>query len=197
MYNELIINKYIAPNENEALPTAKPKPTVHKGGIKAVAIATPNITGDIVPFLVLATIKDNPPKKAINTSLISGSVLDNNSEDSSLRGKNEKNKYAVKTLKTTITEKLIIDFLRVSKSLIAIDKPKPKIGPIKGEISIAPITTGIELAFKPTDATKIEQIRIQAFGPLIDMSAFIEFIVWSLSASFLKSRTSLKKENKD
>ena len=28
------------------------------------------------------------------------------------------------------------------KSLIAIDKPKPKIGPIKGEISIAPITTG-------------------------------------------------------
>ena len=23
MYNELIINKYIAPNENEALPTAK------------------------------------------------------------------------------------------------------------------------------------------------------------------------------
>ena len=74
-------------------------------------------------------------------------------------------------------EKLIIDFLRVSKSLIAIDKPKPKIGPIRGEISIAPITTGIELAFKPTDATNIEQIRIQAFGPLIDISAFIEFIV--------------------
>ena len=72
---------------------------------------------------------------------------------------------------------MIIDFLRVSKSLIAIDKPKPKIGPIRGEISIAPITTGIELAFKPTDATNIEQIRIQAFGPLIDISAFIEFIV--------------------
>ena len=92
MYNELIINKYIAPIENEAFPTAKPKPTVHKGGIRAVAIATPNITGDIVPFLVLAIIKDKPPKKAINTSLISGSVLDNNSEDSSLKGKKEKNK---------------------------------------------------------------------------------------------------------
>lgn len=128
---------------------------------------------------------------------MSGLVLDNSSEDSSLSGKNEKNKYAVRTLKTTITEKLRTDFLRVSKSLIAIDKPKPKIGPIRGEISIAPITTGIELAFKPTDATNIEQIRIQAFGPLIDISAFIEFIVWSLSASFLKSRTSLKKEIKE
>jgi hypothetical protein len=31
----------------------------------------------------------------------------------------------------------------------------------------------------------------------MDMSAFIEFIVWSLSASFLKSRTSLKKEIKE
>ena len=30
----------------------------------------------------------------------------------------------------------------------------------------------------------------------MDMSAFIEFIVWSLSASFLKSRTSLKKKIK-
>ena len=90
MYNELIMNKYIAPNENEALPTAKPKPTVHKGGIKAVAIATPNITGDIVPFLVLATINDNPPKKAINTSLISGSVLDNNSKILLSEGKMKK-----------------------------------------------------------------------------------------------------------
>ena len=35
-----------------------------------------NITGDIVPFLVFAIINDKPPKKAINTSLISGSVLD-------------------------------------------------------------------------------------------------------------------------
>jgi hypothetical protein len=32
---------------------------------------------------------------------------------------------------------------------------------------------------------------------LIDISDFIEFIVWSLSASFLKSRTSLKKEIKE
>jgi len=160
-------------------------------------MATPKITGDIVPFLVFAIINDKPPKKAINTSLISGCVLESNSEDSSRRGKKEKNKYAVNTLKKTITEKLISDFLRVSKSLIAIDKPKPKIGPINGEISIAPITTGIELAFNPTEATNIEHTSIQALGPFTEISFLIEFIVESLSASFLKSKTSLKNEIKE
>ena len=61
-----------------------------------------------------------------------------------------------------------------SETLIAIDKPNPKIGPIRGEISIAPITTGIEFAFKPTDATNIEHIKIQAVGPLIEISFLIE-----------------------
>ena len=41
MKRVFIINKYIAPTENAILPVAKPNPTVHKGGIKAVAIATP------------------------------------------------------------------------------------------------------------------------------------------------------------
>ena len=114
-----------------------------------------------------------------------------------MSGKNEKNKYAVRTLKTTITEKLRTDFLRVSKSLIAIDKPNPKIGPIRGEISIAPITTGIEFAFKPTDATNIEHIKIQAVGPLIEISFLIECRVAALSVSFLKSKISLKNDNID
>ena len=42
------------------------------------------------------------------------------------------------------------------------DKPIPKIGPINGEISIAPITTAVELTFKPIEATKIENTKIQA-----------------------------------
>ena len=91
-----------------------------------------------------------------------------------------------------ITIKFINDFFNVSKSLIAIDIPKPKIGPINGEINIAPITTGIEFAFRPTDATKIEHIKIHAVAPLIDISSFIEFIVDSLSVFSLKSKVSLK-----
>ena len=92
MYKVFIINKYIAPLANSMFPVANPKPTVHKGGIRAVAIATPYITEDMVPFFVLAIIRANPPKKAIKISLISGFVLDKNSEDSSLRGKKAKNK---------------------------------------------------------------------------------------------------------
>ena len=48
---------------------------------------------------------------------MSGLVLDNNSDDSSRSGKKEKNKYAVNTLKNTITEKFISDFFNVSKAL--------------------------------------------------------------------------------
>ena len=96
---------------------------------------------------------------------MSGFVRERSSEDSSLRGKKEKNKKAVKTLSKTIIIKFSVDFFNVSMSLIAIAIPKPNIGPIRGEINIAPITTGIELAFNPTDATKIEQINIHAVAP--------------------------------
>ena len=69
--------------------------------------------------------------------------------------------------------KLIKDFLRVSMSLVAIDRPTPRIGPIKGEINIAPITTAGEFAFKPTEQTNIEHIKIHAVAPLIETSFFI------------------------
>ena len=81
------------------------------------------------------------------------------------------------TLSNIIVPRLIRDVFKVSISFIAIDKPTPKIGPIKGDISIAPITTGIELVFSPIEATKIEQIRIQAVAPLNWILAFISSIV--------------------
>lgn len=49
---------------------------------------------------------------------------------------------------------------------MAIDIPIPKIGPINGEINMAPITTAVEFAFNPTDATNMEQIKIHAVAPL-------------------------------
>ena len=163
--------------------SAKPKPTVHSGGIKAVAIATPKIAELIFSFFVFAIIRARPPKKAIKTSLISGLVLDNNSDISSPRGKIKKKKYEVTTLNTTITIKLIKEFLSVSISFVAIEKPSPRIGPKSGEINIAPITTGVEFAFKPTDAIKIEQINTQAVVPLMEISALIAFTVEFLSTS--------------
>ena len=161
------------------MPLAKPKPAVQSGGISAVAIATPKITEAIVPFFVRAIIKARPPKNAISTSLISGRVLANNSEVTSLSGNNQKNKKAVKTLNTTMIPKLISDFLRVNISFIAIDIPMPKIGPISGEINMAPITTAVEFAFNPIEATNIEHIKIHAVAPLNDTSFLIASTVSS------------------
>ena len=58
---------------------------------------------------------------------------------------------------------------------------------------MAPITTAVEFAFKPTEATNIEQIKIQAVAPLKGISALIASIVASRSVSSLKSKSSLKK----
>ena len=54
---------------------------------------------------------------------------------------------------------LVSEFFSVSISFVEMDRPSPRIGPKSGEINIAPITTAVESAFKPTDAIKIEQIR--------------------------------------
>jgi len=71
----LIVNKYMAPPKILKSQTAKPYPAVQSGGIKAVAIATPEITVIIVPRFALAMIRANPPKIAIRTSKIVGYVL--------------------------------------------------------------------------------------------------------------------------
>ena len=92
-----------------------------------------------------------------------------------------------------MTPKLINDFFKVSISLMATDKPIPRIGPINGEINIAPITTAVEFAFNPIEATKMEQIKIQAVAPLKGISPLIASIVASRSVSSLKSKSSLKK----
>src|SRR5690606_33824829 len=113
------------------------------------------------PRLVRAIIKAKPPKNAIKTSRISGRVRAKSSEVTSLNGNSQKNKNAVSTLSITIIPKLINALRSVKISLMANANPIPKIGPISGEINIAPITTAVELAFNPMDATKMEQIKIQ------------------------------------
>ncbi len=147
----------------------------------------------MVPFLVRAIIRAKPPKNAISTSRISGFVRAKSSEDSSLSGNNQKNRNAVSTLKRIITPKLINDFLSVSMSFMATDNPIPKIGPISGEISMAPMTTAVEFALSPIEATKIEQIKIQAVAPLNGMSRTIASMVLSRSVSLLKSSSSMIK----
>ena len=66
---------------------------------------------------------------------------------------------------------------------MAMDNPIPRIGPINGEINMAPITTAVELAFKPIEATKIEQINIHTVAPLNGISALMAATVASRSVS--------------
>ncbi len=99
---------------------------------------------------------------AIKTSRTSGAVLAKISGVSFLNIGIKKNRKEVPILNPIITPKFIKERFKVSISLMPIDKPTPNIGPIRGDISIAPITTAVELIFSPIEAIKIENISTQA-----------------------------------
>ena len=66
---------------------------------------------------------------------------------------------------STITRTFLTAAFSRSTSLVPMARPVPMIGPISGEMSIAPMITAVEFTFKPTDAMMIENARIQALGP--------------------------------
>ena len=69
------------------------------------------------------------------------------------------------------------------------DKPIPMIGPIKGEMSMAPIITAVELTFKPNEAMKIAKISTQRFAPWKVtplLICLINSVSFSLSGNALK-----------
>lgn len=97
------------------------------------------------------------------------------------------------TLKTVAVTKLRKDFLIRSKSEIPNPNPKPIIGPIRGEISIAPMITAVEFIFKPREATKTAKINTQRLVPLNSTPFRIVSIVsFSSSLSCRISRLRLK-----
>ena len=68
-------------------------------------------------------------------------------------------------------------------------KPIPMIGPIKGEMSMAPIITAVELIFKPNEAMKIAKISTQRFAPWKVtplLICLINSVSFSLSGNALK-----------
>ena len=69
-------------------------------------------------------------------------------------------------LMDTIIRKFSIDSLTRRLSWMPRPKPKPWMGPITGEMSMAPIMTGIELTFSPTEAIMIAQARMNTLCPL-------------------------------
>ena len=66
----------------------------------------------------------------------------------------------------------------------------PTIGPMSGEINMAPMMTAAELVFRPREATKMAKIKIQRLAPRKSIPALIEAMVSSsgaLSSFMLKS----------
>lgn len=61
---QFIEYKYMAPKKNLKLLSAKPYPAVQRGGIRAVASATPGM-GFSFSTRVIAMAPTKPPKKAI------------------------------------------------------------------------------------------------------------------------------------
>ena len=51
-------------------------------------------------------------------------------------------------------------------SLVPRPKANPRMGPITGDMSMAPMITGIELTFKPTEAMMMAHARMKTLGPL-------------------------------
>ena len=147
------------------LPLAIPYPAVQSGGMRAVAIATPDIT---VPFSRrdISKMPANPPKSAMSTSYIVGLVLARSSVGlSRSRGEMRKYRQDAITLITIIITRFFSESLISAVSLVPRPRPSPKIGPMSGDMSMAPMITGMEFTLRPTDAIMMENTRIQTFGP--------------------------------
>ncbi len=94
---------------------ANPYPAVHKGGMSAVAMATPGIT---LPFCrhAAATIPAPPPKKPISTSYIVGDVRASSSDRPSLTGEIRKKSVDAITENSAATARLRAERLISAKS---------------------------------------------------------------------------------
>ncbi len=95
-----------------------------------------------------------------------GLVRANSSEGlARLRGLSRKNSDEARMLMTTITVKFFMAFFTNSLSSVARPRPKPKMGPITGDINMAPMMTGMELTFRPTEAMMMAQARMNTLVP--------------------------------
>ena len=65
----------------------------------------------------------------------------------------------------TITRRFFPDDLMSCISLMPRPRPTPKMGPMSGDMSMAPMITGMELTLRPTEAMMMAMAKIHALGP--------------------------------
>ena len=109
-----------------------------------------------------------------------GRVLANSSEGlARLNGLSKKKRVEAKILMTTITLKFFNDSFTKRLSSVPRPNPKPKIGPITGETNMAPMMTGMELTFKPTEAIIMAHAKIKTLVPRKAMFLRMEVLAFS------------------
>jgi len=69
------------------------------------------------------------------------------------------------------------------KSFVAAANPTPTIGPIRGEMSIAPMITAVEFTLSPILAMKIAKMSVQRLEPTSSAPFWMDSIVPGLSKS--------------
>ena len=94
---------------------------------------------------------------------------------------------------TTITRKLRRESRSRCLSCTPRLKPNPSIGPMTGDMSMAPIMTGMELTFKPTEAMIMAHAKMKTLGPLKYTFLLMDCLALSRSTKSEKFRRDLKK----
>ena len=87
-----------------------------------------------------------------------------------------------KTAIPAATPRLMRDLRTVPASLIPTPNPNPMMGPMSGEINMAPMTTAVESTFNPMLAMTMENTKIQRLKPRNSMSFLMPSMVDSGSA---------------
>ena len=123
-----------------------------------------------------------------------GEVRASSSDCTSSSGVKRKYRVAVTTLKRVATMKLFNERFISSKSFCPMASPTPIIGPISGEISMAPIMTAVELTFSPSEAMNVAKIRIHRLVPLNSTPFRMESTV-TCSSSLLRFRSIYSSKN--
>ena len=73
---------------------------------------------------------------------------------------------AVSTLMRVATPKFLAALFSNGRSSIAMANPMPIMGPINGDMSMAPMMTAVEFTFRPREAMNMANINTHRLAPL-------------------------------
>ncbi len=183
----LVTKSKVAPPATSQRFIARPKPMVHNGGIKAVAMATPGRVAERLG-LVNAYAAANPPANAMSRSMGLGRVRERISAGNSCRD----TKGRARLIRVITNDKRMAtkaprmsaeaDLRMRRSSPITEASPMPMMGDMRGASNMAPMITAAELVIKPRVAMLQDKITRRKKSKPGDAEGVISAISFSLSS---------------